>query len=204
MRGAWRMARTADLKAAPRNPRKHSQASIDSVAASLRAFGQVDPVIVRGDQVVHGHGRVAAARKEGLEEIRVLDVSESMTAEEARAYAVAANRTGELSEWDPVELSGVLERLDAALADATGYSPEERAGLVGTFEVTDPNADLTFTGRVDRGAHGVYYTCSTEQWVVIGRAIESAREQMPSLEDNGAALAYMCREYAQQHEEQQG
>ncbi len=58
--------RVADLNPYAGNARTHSDKQIDQIAASIRQFGFVNPVLIDGDDgIVAGHGRVAAARKLG-------------------------------------------------------------------------------------------------------------------------------------------
>jgi ParB-like chromosome segregation protein Spo0J len=53
-----------------RNARTHSKEQILQLRSSLREFGFVNPVIVDKDlNVIAGHGRIMAAKEEGLTEI---------------------------------------------------------------------------------------------------------------------------------------
>jgi len=60
--------------------------------------------------IVEGHGRLMAAKKLGMERVPVIHL-DHLTDEQRRAYALAHNRTAELSEWDEViknlELKGI-------------------------------------------------------------------------------------------------
>ena len=101
----------------PENARKHATRSLSAIASSLTRFGQVKPVVVRGSGrgavVIAGNGTVEAARSLGWDEISVVRVPKAWTPKQARAYALADNRTSELSEWD-------YETLRAQLADLEG------------------------------------------------------------------------------------
>ena len=55
------------LRLNPRNPRTHSNKQIKQIAASIRKFGFLSPLIVdENNMVLAGHGRLEAARLEGL------------------------------------------------------------------------------------------------------------------------------------------
>lgn len=96
------------------NARKHQDADVDAIVASINEFGFDDPIGVWGGHnvIVEGHGRLMAAKKLGMETVPVIRL-DHLTDEQRRAYALAHNRTAELSEWDEVvkelELKGVKE-----------------------------------------------------------------------------------------------
>ncbi|MEO7827534.1 MAG: DNA methyltransferase [Allosphingosinicella sp.] len=115
------------LKPNPKNPRKHSPASIERLARSFDRFGVIDPIIVDEDGlIVAGHGRWLAAGLRGIDEVPVIRVR-FMTEVDRRAYAVAANRLAELSEWDEELLAAELEFL---------FEQDFDLGVTG-FEVSD-------------------------------------------------------------------
>lgn len=52
------------------NARTHSPEQVTKLRASLREFGFVNPVIIDADyNVIAGHGRLMAAKEEGIKEI---------------------------------------------------------------------------------------------------------------------------------------
>ncbi|MGN1114359.1 MAG: ParB/Srx family N-terminal domain-containing protein, partial [Oscillospiraceae bacterium] len=52
------------------NARTHSKEQIQKLRSSLREFGFINPVIIDKDyNVIAGHGRIAAAKEEGIKEI---------------------------------------------------------------------------------------------------------------------------------------
>lgn len=89
----------AELTADPRNARRHDERNLAAVAESLRRFGQRVPVVARGSEIKAGHARVEAAKRLGWTVIAVAD-ADDLTEDEARAYAIADNRTAELADWD--------------------------------------------------------------------------------------------------------
>jgi len=82
-----------------RNPRIND-AAVDGVAASIKEFGFINPIVVDADNViVCGHTRYKAAQKLGLEHVPCILVSD-LTPEQVKAYRIMDNRTSELSHWD--------------------------------------------------------------------------------------------------------
>ena len=58
-----------------RNSRTHSDAQVGKIAASIKEFGFLNPVIVDSESgIIAGHGRVLAAQKLGLAELPVIEV----------------------------------------------------------------------------------------------------------------------------------
>src|SRR5262245_12546213 len=54
----------AELRDNPRNARTHSDKQINQLAASIRTFGFVTPILIdESGMVLAGHGRLAAARQ---------------------------------------------------------------------------------------------------------------------------------------------
>ena len=104
----------SDLKPYEHNARKHEDKDIEAIIASIREFGFDDPVGVWSDEnvIVEGHGRVMAAQRLGMTEVPCIRL-DHLTDEQRRAYALAHNRTAELSEWDFTvrddELQGITE-----------------------------------------------------------------------------------------------
>lgn len=118
------------LKTDPNNARKHGAKNMEAIQESLRRFGQLKPVVVtKSDLVVRaGNGTVAAARALGWKEIAVVLVD--LSEEEAKKYAVADNRTSDLSEWDSEELTSLLSHWDNADRAAVGWADADIEALL--------------------------------------------------------------------------
>ncbi|NCU39190.1 DNA modification methylase, partial [Candidatus Saccharibacteria bacterium] len=83
-----------------RNARTHSKEQILQLRSSLREFGFVSPIIVDKElNIIAGHGRVLAAKAEGLTEIPCVFV-EHLTEAQKRAYILADNRLALNAGWD--------------------------------------------------------------------------------------------------------
>ncbi|MDY3563392.1 DNA modification methylase [Gemmata sp. JC673] len=110
----------------PNNPRAND-AAVDAVAASIRAFGFRQPLVVdEGDVLIVGHTRYKAALKLGLIEVPV-HVARGLTPDQARAYRLADNQTASLATWDDGKLVQELAALQAADFDLglTGFPEDE-------------------------------------------------------------------------------
>jgi DNA modification methylase len=127
-----------------RNSRTHSAQQVDKIAASIREFGFLNPIIVDGENgIIAGHGRVMAAQKLGLESLPVIEASH-LTEAQRRAYVIADNRLALDAGWDNDLLKIELQDLDAEGFDLnlTGFSVDEIANFLAepTDGLTDEDA----------------------------------------------------------------
>jgi ParB-like chromosome segregation protein Spo0J len=77
-----------------RNPRTHSEAQVDQIAASMVEFGWTNPILIDENAgILAGHGRLLAARKLGLAEVPVIRF-EHLSQAQKRAYVLADNQIG--------------------------------------------------------------------------------------------------------------
>jgi len=111
----------SSLKADPANARKHPQKNLDAIAGSLSTFGQQRPLVVWESIVIAGNGTLEVARGLGWTDIFITRVPAGWDYEKARAYALADNRTGELSSWDPDVLANQLLELDSVGWDVSDF-----------------------------------------------------------------------------------
>lgn len=130
-----------DLRPDPDNVRTHSPRNLESIRESLTRFGQVKPIVLSADgQVAAGNGTLEAARQLGWESVWVVTFDGSV--EEARAYAIADNRTAELASWDHEALLESLTTLDADLLASTGFTTTDMDDLVKAWGRPDDLDDL--------------------------------------------------------------
>ena len=102
-----------------RNSRTHSDAQVAKIAASIKEFGFLNPIITDGKGgIVAGHGRVLAAQKLGLKLLPVIE-AEHLTEAQKRAYVIADNRLALDAGWDNDMLRIELTDLDVAGFDLT-------------------------------------------------------------------------------------
>lgn len=101
------------------NAKIHGPEQIEQLRRSLREFGFVSPVLIDEDKnLIAGHGRVEAARAEGMTEVPYVTVSD-LTEAQRRAYIIADNRLAETGEWDAARLKFEMEELSSLSFDTT-------------------------------------------------------------------------------------
>lgn len=106
----------ADLIPYAANAKKHDEKQIKNVAASIKQFGFVQPVVVdRAGVIVIGHCRVLAAKKLGMKEVPCVCVDD-LTPEQVNALRLVDNKSNE-SEWDFDLLADELPGLDLSAFD---------------------------------------------------------------------------------------
>ncbi len=126
--------RIAGLHADDDNVRLHGDRNLDAIAASLERFGQQAPVVFvirkRRKVVVKGNGVLAAARTLGWRHLAA--TPSALKGHEATAYAIADNRTADLSEFDAELLAAQLQELEEAEFDIedAGFNDEEMQDLI--------------------------------------------------------------------------
>lgn len=102
-----------------RNSRTHSDAQVSKIAASIREFGFLNPIIADGENgIIAGHGRVLAAQKLGLDTLPVIEAGH-LTDAQRKAYIIADNRLALDAGWDNDMLKVELSDLDAQGFDLT-------------------------------------------------------------------------------------
>ena len=122
----------ADLIPYVNNARTHSDEQIAKLAGAIKQFSFTNPLIIDQDgMILAGHGRLAAARKLGMDEVPCIRVPLSGAA--ARAYILADNRMAELAGWDNELLRVELDflREDGFDLDLTGFDEAALAELYG-------------------------------------------------------------------------
>ena len=127
------------------NARTHSTEQINKLRSSLREFGFINPVIIdRGFNVIAGHGRIEAAKAEGISEVPCV-FADHLTEAQKKAYILADNRMAMDAGWDEELLRVEIEALQAESFDVglTGFDESEIADLFETdSEVKDDGFDV--------------------------------------------------------------
>jgi len=192
--GLWPLVRPIDgLKHDPENARLHPERNLDAIKASLKRSGQQRPVVARADgTVIAGNGVLAAASAMGWGSLAVL-VFDSDSAGEARAFALADNRTAELARWDHDRLGEVLAsiRLDGLALDGLGWNGNELDGLLkpldGDREPGDGDGPAPERKTI---------ALTGDQFRVVMRAVANlrAREGDEEITD-GRALELICADF---------
>jgi DNA modification methylase/predicted nucleic acid-binding protein len=139
------------------NARTHSQRQIRLIAASIEAFGFTNPVLIdRANTIIAGHGRVAAAKSLGIDQMPTIRI-ENLTEEQIRAYVIADNRLAEKAGWDKSILAIELQHLITIDSDfditVTGFEIPEIDLII--EEATDKKQDKDDVFQIDETKQAV-------------------------------------------------
>ena len=132
---------TSCLRPYPGNARTHSKKQIKQIADSIERFGFTNPVLISDDgEIIAGHGRMAAARRLGMETVPTVKLSH-LSAAERRAYVLADNKLALNAGWDQeilaIELQALIDMdFDVEL---TGFSLTETDVILDSASDSDPD-----------------------------------------------------------------
>ena len=113
------------------NARTHSKDQILKLRSSIREFGFINPVIIDSKyNVIAGHGRILAAREEGIKEVPCVLV-DYLNEAQKKAYILADNRLAEDAGWDEELLRVEIESLEDMSFDLSllGFDENELSKL---------------------------------------------------------------------------
>lgn len=125
------LADVSELIPYVRNARTHSEAQVSQIAASIREFGFLSPILVAEDNtILAGHGRLAAALKLGLKKIPCVKENH-LTETQKRAYIIADNKLSLNAGWDSELLAVELSELEGAdfNLDLLGFDEAELSSI---------------------------------------------------------------------------
>lgn len=167
------------------NARTHNAQQINKLRSSLREFGFINPVIIdRELNVIAGHGRIMAAKEEGINEVPCVFV-DYLTEAQKKAYILADNRMAMDAGWDEELLKVEIEALQAEDFDLslTGFDESELAGF---FDTADDAKDDDFD--VDKELEKPPVTKSGDLWLLGNHRLlcgDSTKEESYTLLMNG-------------------
>ena len=180
-----------------RNSRTHSAEQVDQIAASIKEFGFLNPIITDGENgIVAGHGRVMAAKKLGLKELPCIDASH-LSDTQKQAYVIADNQLALNAGWDLDMLRFEVSELNDTdfNLDLLGFADDVIGKLI------DIDADLPELPNGDRDPfQQKTFTLYDEQANLIDDAIAKAKKD-PRIEtglnenSNGNAIAWICEQW---------
>ena len=137
------------------NARTHSPEQLTKLRSSLREFGFINPVIIDRDfNVIAGHGRIAAAKEEGITEVPCV-FADYLTEAQKKAYILADNRMALDAGWDEELLKIEIESLQGADFDVslTGFGEDEIADLfAGDSEKDVKDDDFNLSVALEKAA----------------------------------------------------
>lgn len=169
------------------NARTHSQDQINKLRSSIREFGFINPVIIDKDYgVIAGHGRITAAKKEGIKEVPCV-FADHLNEAQKKAYILADNRMALDAGWDEELLRVEIESLEdyGFNVELTGFSPDELSSLFDLgveaeeddFDVEEELKKPTFSKTGDiwtLGSHKVICGDST-QWETFEKLLNDTK-----------------------------
>lgn len=167
------------------NARTHNAQQINKLRSSLREFGFINPVIIDRDfNVIAGHGRIMAAKEEGINEVPCVFV-DYLTEAQKKAYILADNRMAMDAGWDEELLKVEIEALQAEDFDLslTGFDESELAGF---FDTADDAKEDDFD--VDAELEKPPVTKSGDLWLLGNHRLlcgDSTKEECYALLMNG-------------------
>lgn len=125
------LADVSELIPYVRNARTHSETQVAQIAASIREFGFLSPILVAEDNtILAGHGRLAAALKLGLKKVPCVKENH-LTETQKRAYIIADNKLSLNAGWDNELLAVELSELEGAdfNLDLLGFDEAELSSI---------------------------------------------------------------------------
>lgn len=168
------------LKVDPENARQHPERNLQALTDDLLAFGQQKPLVAGpGGVVIAGNGLLMAARR--LEWTHVAVVRTNLKGMKRRAFAIADNRTGELSEWDDLVLAEQLDELAASAPadlEKLGFTEDELADLFGGGdpETTPDETDEGEPTGATRQAADVNFSLGGYRFVITRKKYDKWQE----------------------------
>jgi len=194
------------LKIDPANANTHPERNMRAIVESLDEFGQRQVLVAREDSrtVIAGNGRLEAARQLGWSHVACVFVDDDEL--QAMRYAIADNRSGELSEWDGDVLTRTLDAIKQEQGDleGTGWTDEELGDMVnGLTEPEDGEWGDAFGAIPDEDRDPITswrFILHDDQKETVEGAIRQAKECLdvddPRNENgNGNALYAICTDW---------
>lgn len=129
---AYKRVDIDSLKPWENNPRTHSADQIKQIRRSIREFGFTNPLLIdESGLVIAGHGRVEAAKREGLTELPAIEL-QGLSEAQKRALVIADNQIATNAGWDENLLRLELDTLkdDEFDLSIVGFTDEELAKLL--------------------------------------------------------------------------
>ena len=118
------------IKPYKNNAKEHPQEQIEQIKASIKEFGNIDPIGVWHDEIVEGHGRYEAAKQLKLKTVPIIRLDD-LTDEQRRAYALVHNQLAMNTGWDEalfdMELSSISIDMSKFGIEAVAEEMQEQA-----------------------------------------------------------------------------
>ncbi|MEE3451461.1 MAG: site-specific DNA-methyltransferase [Acutalibacteraceae bacterium] len=146
-----------------RNARTHSETQIAQIAASIKEFGFLSPIVIAEDNtILCGHGRFYGAQKLGLKKVPCV-MESHLTENQRRAYILADNKLSLNAGWDNDMLAVELSELQDNDFDLSviGFDESELADL---FDDGKKSDDDDFD--VDEALEQPHFSKPGDLWIL--------------------------------------
>lgn len=158
------------IKPYENNARHHGTEDIKAIVKSIEEFGFNDPIGVWNNQIVEGHGRLMAAKELGMTEVPIIRLDE-LTDEQRKAYALAHNKTAELSDWDFNVLASELQEItDIDMSEFGFNAPDIQDDNKEVIQDAIPEAPIEAAAKAgdifELGGHRLICGDSTDKSVI--------------------------------------
>ena len=152
------------------NARHHGTEDVKAIVKSIEEFGFNDPIGVWNNQIVEGHGRLMAAKELGMTEVPIIRLDE-LTDEQRKAYALAHNKTAELSDWDFNVLASELQEItDIDMSEFGFNAPDIQDDNKEVIQDAIPEAPIEAAAKAgdifELGGHRLICGDSTDKSVI--------------------------------------
>lgn len=174
----------------PDNAREHNERSIDALVADLKQFGQQKNIVVDRDGVIKaGNGTWRAAKLLKWSHINI--ARSALDSKRVDLYAVADNRTAELSYFDDAALAEKLQGVSPDDLLALGFDQPEAEALLAGLE--DPLEQIVEKAEKGQGHHldvMVRLMISVKSCALVEDALTATGEM-----NRETALLAICKAY---------
>lgn len=177
----------------PQNARKRTERSAAMIKESLQQFGPLRSLVGQklpdGRIIVRaGNGTLEEAGKIGVDKVRVVErrpdelivvVADDLDESQWKSYAIADNRTSDLSEWD----EAILEELAQDVSLDDWFSEDEQYDWAfeksATSRFTEPGEDEDITSIMDGGVPLAIVLNSSElkEWNVVKESVRASSDK---------------------------
>lgn len=124
------------------NARQHDEEDLQTIEASIDRYGMCDPIGIWSDKniIVEGHGRLLALQRLGYTEAPCIRL-DHLSEQERREYALAHNKTAEMSRWDFTKLEEELANLPDVDMSAFGFVVSEDVNIDDFFTEAEEKSE---------------------------------------------------------------
>lgn len=158
------------LKPYENNAKIHTPEQISQIMASIKEFGNNDPIAVdENNVVIEGHGRLAALQQLGYKTVEVIRLTH-MTEDQKRAYILVHNKLTMNTGFD-------FNILDAELANITDINMSEFSFDTVDISPLDFGEDFTLNDSQTPLIRTLSMAFTPEQYAIWERAIAAVQEE---------------------------